>query len=88
MVGWLGGSLECPVVDMSIDENEPPHQQRCPGNDNVNPPPDDPSLLLIMLSSRQSLIVIYVAQAIAGGPCVMGYGVTRVNNGFILNVKV
>ena len=43
MVGWLGGSLECPVVDMSIDENEPPHQQRCPGNDNVNPPPDDPS---------------------------------------------
>ena len=43
MVGWLGGSLECPVVGMSGDENEPPHQQRCPGNDNVNPPPDDPS---------------------------------------------
>ena len=43
MVGWLGGSLECPVADMSGDENEPPHQQRCPGNVHVYPPPDDSS---------------------------------------------
>ena len=43
MACWLGGSLECPVVDMSGDENEPPHQQRCPGNDHVYPLPDNPS---------------------------------------------
>ena len=29
------------MVDMSGDVNEPPYQQRCPGNDNVCPPPDD-----------------------------------------------
>ena len=49
-------------------------------------PPRVPELL-IMLSSRQTLIVIYVVQVIARGPCAMGYGVARVNDGFILSVK-